>query len=329
MKVTRLLRAAVWTAASVVGAWACAAATKPREPAGLRVRAPDLARPLAEIHPGPAQPQDAVARAVFERINADRAAAGVPSVEWDEGAARVARAFCEAQIRERTRGHYLTDGLSPYARTGLAGLFGVQAENSTTWTTTAHEFQKSMVDLASSSHADMMGERPPADGHRRTILDPDATHVGVGWAQASGNFRMAQEFMTRRLAELTLTSVSQTPNTILVEGRVASPDRLEFVTLAREPAPRALTKAEANARTSYRYPDPQLAYVPEGRKSLRVIGAETEDRLHVHGAGAFSFRFTPNLPGLWTLLFYTSDGRKEPRPGGLAVVWMEPARSAP
>ena len=27
-----------------------------------------------------------------------------------------------------------------------------------------------------------MEEKPPADGHRRTILDPEATHVGVGYA---------------------------------------------------------------------------------------------------------------------------------------------------
>src|SRR5262249_40435906 len=222
---------------------------------------------------------------------------------------------------------FLTDGLPPYARTAFAGLFGVQAENSATFLTSAKEFRVGAQELALASHWDMMGEAAPDDGHRRTILDPTATHVGIGWAQQSGSFRMAEEFMTRRLSELTLTQVARSPETILVEGRVLPPYAFEFVTLAHEPSPRPLTRAEADARTSYGYPDPQIAYVAEGRKALHVVGTDTQDRVAVRGA-AFSFRFTPSLPGLWTALVYTSDGRQEPRPGGLAVLWIEAAGEA-
>jgi uncharacterized protein YkwD len=322
VKVTRLLRVAACTAAAAAAA--CAASSVVRDPPGFRLRAPDLGRPLSEVFPARSAPSDPVEKAVLQRINADRRDAGVSPVEWDEGAARVARGFCAAQIRERTRGHYLTDGVPPYARTALAGVFGVQAENSATWLTTAKEFQRSMPDLALAAHRDMLDEKPPADGHRRTILDPEATHVGVGWSERGGSFRLAEEFLTRRLAELTLSRAAQSPTTILVAGRTLSGERLEFVTLAHEPAPHALTREDADARTSYRYPEPHLAYVPEGRKSLRVVGADTDDRVHVQRTGEFWFRFTPPLPGLWTVLVYTSDGRREPRPGGLAVVWLEP-----
>ena len=65
--------------------------------------------------------------------------------------------------------------------------------------------------------------------------------------------------------------------------------------------------------------------MPEGIKSLRVVGALTEDRLHVEGSGEFSFRFTPGLPGIWTILVYTGQGREKPVPGGLAVIWVERA----
>jgi hypothetical protein len=171
-----------------------------------------------------------------------------------------------------------------------------------------------------------MMEGKPDDGHRKTILDPDATHVGVGWAHEGGSFRMAQEFMTRRLSELTLSRAAQMPATILVEGKVAPPYRLEFVTLAREPVPTRLTKAEANARTSYGYPNPRLAYVAAGRKSLRVVGAETEDRLQMQGAGGFSFRFTPPQAKLWTILTTSlTDPVREGSPsldgaGGVEVI---------
>jgi hypothetical protein len=199
----------------------------------------------------------------------------------------------------------------------------MQFENSTMWKTTASSFDEPVEKLALEGHGEMLGEKPPYDGHRRTILDPDATHVGVGYASERGNFRMAQEFLTRRLAELTLQLVSDDPNTIRFKGRPLSPYRLAFVTFAREPSPRSLTKAEANARANYAYPQAGLAYVAEGNTQLHVVGAVTEDRVRIEPNGDFSFRFTPGKPGLWTIVFYTSSGREKPSPGGLAAVWIE------
>jgi uncharacterized protein YkwD len=289
----------------------------------LLVRAPDLARPITETYPAPSRPDDPVKLAVWERINADRSRAGLAPVAWDPAASRVADRFCAEQVQERTRGHFLTDGLPPYARTAFAGIFGMQAENVVAWISSGPKFQDTSVQLALAGQASMMGEVPPADGHRRTILDPDATHVGVGYASERGNFRMAQEFLTRRLAELTLQLVADDPNTIRFKGRPLSPYRFAFATLSREPSPRHLTKAEANARANYTYPQAALAYVAEGNTLLHVVGTVTEDRVRIEPNGDFSFRFTPGQPGLWTIVFYTSSGRDKPSPGGLAAIWIE------
>lgn len=291
----------------------------------LAIRAPDLEHPLSETYPAPSTPEDPVKKAVFARINADRAAENLSPVAWDPGASRVADLFAAAQVREDVRGHFLLDGLPPYARTALAGVFGLGAENSVAWTTTGSSFHEAPVGLGLDGEASMLAERPPNDGHRRTILDPDATHVGVGWAQGGGRFRMAEEFMTRRLAELTLERVATVPATVLFRGRPAPGQRLQFVTLAREAVPRPITRAEANARIRYTYPEARLAYVSEGLKSLQVVGTTTEDRLRIGQTGEFSFRFTPAQPGLWTIVFHLSDGRSRPRNGGLAVLWVEKA----
>ncbi|HEX5855100.1 MAG TPA: hypothetical protein VFZ57_05725, partial [Thermoanaerobaculia bacterium] len=57
----------------------------------LHLRAPDLAAPLVEaIPPAGIRPDDPIKAAVFDRINSDRAAAGLPPVAWDDAAARVA-----------------------------------------------------------------------------------------------------------------------------------------------------------------------------------------------------------------------------------------------
>ncbi len=314
MTLTRALGAAVALAAT-----ACASIPPPRSP-GLGVRAPKL--PLTETVSVSPRPEDPVKAGVLDRINADRAAAGLPPVAWDEAASKVADAFCAAQVAEGTRGHFLTDGLPPYARTAFAGISGMGSENAVAWITTAPSFRESPLALSLAGHEDMMRETPPNDGHRRTILDPGATHVGVGYAMDRGSFRMAEEFLTRRLAELTLASDA---GTLMVRGRTLPRYALSFVTIAYEPYPVRLTKEETRSRNSYGYPEPRLALVAAGRRAMRVVGAETEDRIRIGGTGDFSFRFAPTRQGLWTLVFYLAEGREKPRPGGLAVFWMAEA----
>ncbi|MGH9399783.1 MAG: hypothetical protein ACRD00_05410, partial [Thermoanaerobaculia bacterium] len=47
-----------------------------------RVAIPDLARPVVEAYPAPSQPSDAVKKAVWTRINRDRADNGLSPVAW-------------------------------------------------------------------------------------------------------------------------------------------------------------------------------------------------------------------------------------------------------
>jgi uncharacterized protein YkwD len=315
------------TAIAAALGWAgCAILSPGRKVDVFVVTAPDLERPLTETYPPPSQPAGAVELAVWNRINADRADAGLSPVAWDEAAARVALAFCREQVREGTSGHFLTNGVPPYARTALAGIFGVQEENAVSWTTTGEQFEEPAVDLALAGHASMMAEVPPNDGHRRTILDPQVTHVGVGWAEASGRFRMAEEFLTRHLETLTLERATRSPDTVLVRGQARDPYHPEFVTFAQEPIPPRITRSQAIARRSYAYPEAGLSYVPEGDRSMRVVGTETEDQLRVGKSGEFSFRFRPRGPGLWTIVIYTARGRERPHPGGLVVLRVEEGR---
>ncbi len=291
---------------------------------GLRLRAPDLSIPLVETLPLASQPEDAVKAAVFQRVNRDRAAGGLPPVAWDEAASRVADAFCTQQVREATRGHFLKDGIPPYARTGFAGVFGMQSENSVSWVTTGPKFSESPLRLALSGHDQMMAEVPPQDGHRRTILDPEATHVGVGYALERGRFQMAQEFLARRLERLALSRREAGLDVLGVRGKALAPFQIQFVTIAREHAPFPLTREEANLRSSYSYPQATLAWIPEGQSRMQVEGTDTQPRIRLRSHREFSLTFAPAEPGLYTLVFYVATkptGR--PRPGGSAAVWFE------
>jgi hypothetical protein len=269
-------------------------------------------------------PTDPVKAGVFARINRDRAAAGLPPVAWDASASRVADAFCLAQAREKTRGHFLTDGLPPYARTGFAGVFGAQSENSISWITTGPSFEEPALQLALFGQEEMMAEKPPGDGHRRTILDPEATHVGVGYANEGGRFQMAQEFLTRGLERLTLLLREPRHAVVRFEGKPLPNWRLEFVTIAEEPPPEPLTRLEASSRTRYSYPRASIAYAPEEMPLVRVSGIDTQNRIRVSPGGEFSFNFAPDRPGLYTFVFYTAVRILEPaRPAGSATIWVE------
>ncbi len=276
------------------------------------------------LPPSDVRPADAIKAAVFDRINADRAAAGLPPVAWDEAASTVADAFCAQQVREGSRGHFLMDGVPPYARTSFAGVFGAQAENSCAWITTGKSFDEPLVRLALEGHADMMAEQPPGDGHRRTILDPEATHVGVGYAVQGGRFQMAQEFLTRGLERLAVARIESSRPVVRFEGRPLPNLGLRFVTIARENLPLPLTREEATARTSYSYPVPTLAYTFEGGAQLRVAGIHTLDRIRLGHNRDFTFLFSPDEPGLYTFVFYTALHLTEPaRPAGSATIWIE------
>jgi len=308
----------------------CAAGQRPPDEARptrppLHVRAPDLAQPLFEALPAAdGYPNDVVKEGVFERINRDRLLAGLLPVGWDEAASRVADAFCAQQVREATRGHFLMDGVPPYARTAFAGVFGAQAENSVSWVTTAPSFTEPALRLALMGHQEMMDEKPPQDGHRRTILDPDVTHVGVGYANVNGRFQMSQEFLTRGLERLKLVGRESSRLALRFEGKTLSHLRLEFVTIAREPPPAPLTREETTGRTSYSYPRPTIAYVPEGTSLLRVSDTDTQDKIRLWTNNEFSFSFAPDRPGLYTFVFYTAVRASEPaRAVASATIWVE------
>jgi uncharacterized protein YkwD len=323
----KLTRAAGVLAALLTASCAVTAPDGIEVSPSLSVVAPVLTTPVEDAYPPVgARPEDPVKAAVFDRINRDRTEAGLPTVAWDDRASRVADAFCANQIRENTSGHYLTDGFPPYARTSFAGVFGMQFENSVTWKTTGSSFDDPAETLALEGHASMLAEKPPYDGHRRTILDPDATHVGVGYALSRGDFRMAQEFLVRHLAWLRLERLSPASRVVAVSGLPVAGRRLVFVTIAWEPVPRELTPAEANGRTSYSYPRIEEAFVREGNVTLKIVGAATLDRIRFGRDREFAFRFDPDRPGLWTLTFHTSPLREETIvPGGVATLWVSGA----
>jgi uncharacterized protein YkwD len=296
-------------------------------PEHLSIAPPGLASPVTDGWPDGA-PSDPVAAAVFEQINADRAHAGLPPVAWDPKAADLATKYTREQIRQGTVGHFLLDGVPPYARLSRTGDLGVGAENAVAYISTGDRLDEPPLDLALRGEREMLSEKPPADGHRRAILDPAATHVGVGWSAAGSDFRMAEEFTSRRYVHLDVSPISRYASAIRVRGQALPGMRIAYVSVARQPFPSPISLTEANSRHSYSYPSPRFVLVPAASPSA-AFGLANRRCLVPSVHGRFSFAYQADEPGMWTfILYFQRRGEREPAPGGSFTVWVDEATSA-
>src|SRR5436189_2977860 len=182
----------------------------------------------------------------LQMINHDRAANGLPPVLLDPQASAIADSYCRQQIRNRTTGHFTVDGYAPYMRYSFGGGNDGVSENAAAWSATYKFSDRSLYDMIRRSEDAMMHEKAPHDGHRRTILDPYATHVGIGLAWDRGQFRLTQEFV-RRYVEWSrpLPRTAYAGDQILCSGRPATGFSIEAITVHREPLPQPMAAVTA------------------------------------------------------------------------------------
>lgn len=251
-------------------------------------------------------------------INRDRKQFGLPPVELDAFASSIADSYCRQQIKDRTAGHFGIDGLSPYMRYSFAGGNDGVSENAAAWSATYNFSAKALYEMMHRSQDAMMNEVAPKDGHRRTILDPYATHVGIGLAWERGEFRIAQEFVRRYL-----TWSKSIPRTATVNERVTLAARplpgvtVEGITVHHEPLPQTLSALVANKIETYRLPEKRREYLPRlPGPARRFVGTGVEEvrMQYMDGRrgdfsraddGSFSFHLPFNEgPGVYTIVVW-------------------------
>ncbi|MCF6733748.1 CAP domain-containing protein [Blastococcus sp. KM273129] len=137
--------------------------------------------------PAPGEPPSAedgdaaerMARAVFERVNDERAARDLAPLEWDESLAGVARDWSEQMAGEGRLQHQ--DVRALLDREELSGFAGI-GENI---------FTSSGSVPAGAAHAGWMR----SDDHRVNVLNPGWNRIGIGFFCApDGSVWATQEF---------------------------------------------------------------------------------------------------------------------------------------
>jgi len=161
-------------------------------------------------------------------------------------------------------GHWDLAGRPPYLRWALAGGVDYHGENAASVTRTGWVVrEEEIATLLLDAEERMMSEKPPKNGHRRAILDPKWTHVGIGVAWEGGEFRMTEEFV-RRVAEWVEIPSGPVPAGSAAAIRVQLPSdwAVGTIEVAYDPEPVPLSREEISRRGAYGLPPPIRRLLP-------------------------------------------------------------------
>jgi len=204
-------------------------------------------------------------------VNRDRATQGLGPVELDDGAPTVAgQAHAEDMARLGYLGHWGSDGSVPEQRHTEAGGSDMVLENALCFTDEARRTldPKALIDPAQVERAESMffDEVPPNDGHRKNILKPGHTKVGIGVAQPIATPTelpvpcFAQEFTDGYGSYAALPKRAKVGTVVRVEGSLAAGARPTGVGVARVVKPGPIAASDLNKRRSYPVPKPFQMY---------------------------------------------------------------------
>jgi hypothetical protein len=255
---------------------------------------------------------------VLKLINRDRALYNLPPVQLDLEASAIGDDYCRRQIKNGTNGHFTTDGLAPYMRYSFGGGNDGVSENAAAWSANYAFSDRALYEMARRSEDAMMAESAPHDGHKRTILDPHATHVGIGLAWERAEFRLVHEFI-RRYVQWTrpLPRHAQVGENVLVAGKPVSGTAIEAISVHYEPAPEAMPAVVANALANYSLPTRRKDYFPRLKQeytqrangTIEIVrreypgGGRGDFTVAKDGAFSFAIPFTQG-PGVYTVVVW-------------------------
>lgn len=248
-------------------------------------------------------------------INRDRAAMNLAPVGMDAAAAMAGQRHCEEMASQRYLSHYNLAGKPPNQRYTEAGGTSYCRENvflsSTRYRGAAKEtaddvtgassliaapdFSFSEIEAVESSY---FNETPPNDGHRRNILAPEHTHVGIGLARAAyrdgRTLSNAQEFVDRYVDVEPIPESCAVGQDVRVAGRTIGSVKFRSVSVGHAPLPTPLSKELAAAMHSYAAPAADQVYWPAPYRSAKQVRLSRDGTFSIevplgrpHGAGLY------------------------------------------
>ncbi len=161
-------------------------------------------------------------------INRMRAKYDLPPLKYDLLAGRVIASHLAEQTRERTFAHINLAGEYAWHRWAKTGRTDHVKENLFALFSTGR-YPRELRDQLLRMHTGVdafLAEKPPNDGHRKAILDPYATHVGLAFQQAPDDhsFRYGELYVNRYIELEPLPRyLKSSHDTLIIKGKILRP----------------------------------------------------------------------------------------------------------
>jgi hypothetical protein len=269
---------------------------------------------------------------LVEEVNRDRKAEGRAPVEFSEELSQAADAHCREMLAQGYMSHWNRAGWKPYLRYAAAGVRDATAENVySVWQTRFDRSEAQLWNAMRDGHRSFMAEMPPNDGHRRAILDPRQTRVGIGVAFSERGMRMIEVYGARYAQLEPVPLRPDLKKHVIVRGRVLSrAHELMGIAIYYEPLPAPMSVAELTLTGSYGLPSQEHMELPMLAYGSYTDGSGGSVRRDHTGAFMFPLSLQKKKPGVYTIVVWLRDrGGRQGFMGAMTSVLVEqPARPA-
>jgi len=243
---------------------------------------------------------------LLEMINEEREVEKVPPVELDDLATEVATKHAVDMATKEFMGHWGSNGLKPYHRYSDAGGTHATEENVSaidgTWSTKAKDLKLETAYL----HVRLYQEKPPYDGHRRTILRPQHTHVGIGFAVESLRLRMVELFVGKYVEVQPIKREVKLGEQLSFRGKIMRRDySLHHVEVFYEPLPTPPELSWLRSSGSYSLPKDSKVLRPKvPPPQVYVDGIAGVVEIEKDGRFKTPVKLYKKQPGIYTIVVW-------------------------
>jgi len=243
---------------------------------------------------------------LLKQVNAERLSAGLSQLELDALASKVAGEHALDMVRGGFLSHWGSDGRKFYHRYSLAGGIDAAQENAS-----AADYIQSVTPAAvrrdlRDMHAAMFEEEPPHDGHRKTILFPDHTHVGFGIALQGDSLRLDELYLARYVHLEPISRQAKPKSTVVLTGRLLNATHfLNQVDVFYEPLPAPPDAAWLRTPRPVSLPDLHVTLLPKAPPGTTYTDGTSGDyQWSRDGKFRVAAKMFKDEPGIYTIVFW-------------------------
>jgi len=246
-------------------------------------------------------------------INEEREVEKARPLELDDFATSVATAHAEEMAKNEFVSHWGRNGMKPYQRYSFAGGYHATQENISAADNTWSMKPEALKQDTSYLHVRLYQETPPNDGHRRAILGPHHTHVGVGIAVEQLRLRVVELFISKYVEFKPVPRIARPKDVIPLNGSLLTSNYLlNTIEVFYEPLPKTPELEWLREPRSYALPDESQVLRP-----IIPPPYEYADKrpgvIQVKSTGEFEAPVTlfKDSPGIYTVVCWLRRNRGE------------------